>query len=163
MRRMQSDDAAMVFERWAQDPDVSRYMTWKPHTDVSQSLAHVERCCADWETGVEYNWVIEDDGEPVGDIAARPKGHAVAFGYLLVPSRWRQGYMSEVLRAVSNWFLEQPAIFRAWAVCDVDNAGSAGVLERAGFELEGTLRRYIVHPNIEAAPRDVLCYSRIKD
>lgn len=162
LRRMRPDDARMIFETWAQDPDVSRYMTWKPHTDVSQSVAHVDRCCADWEAGVEFNWIIEDAGEPVGDIAARPKDHAVAFGYLLVPSRWRRGYMSEVLRTVSDRFLVQPGIYRAWAVCDVENAGSAGVLEKAGFELEGTLRRYIVHPNIQETPRDVLSYSRIR-
>ena len=129
---------------------------------MSQSIAHVERCCSDWETGVEYNWIIELEGVPVGDIAARPKDHAVAFGYLLVPSQWRRGYMSEVLRAVSDWFLNQPEIARAWAVCDIDNAGSAGVLEKAGFELEGTLRRYMLHPNLADTPRDVLCYSRIE-
>jgi RimJ/RimL family protein N-acetyltransferase len=163
LRRIRLDDASMIFDTWARDPEVTRYMTWKPHTDISQSIAHVERCCRSWEDGSEFNWIIEDAGEPVGDLAARPKDHAVSFGYLLVPSRWRRGYMSEVLRAVSDWFLEQPEIQRAWAVCDLENAGSARVLENAGFELEGTLRRYLVHPNLGDTARDMLCYSRISD
>jgi RimJ/RimL family protein N-acetyltransferase len=58
--------------------------------------------------------------------------------------------------------LKQQAIFRIWAVCDVDNAASARVMEKAGMQREGVLRRWSVHPNISAEPRDSFCYAIVK-
>jgi RimJ/RimL family protein N-acetyltransferase len=56
----------------------------------------------------------------------------------------------------------QNAIYRVWATCDVENLASAHVLEKAGMQKEGILRRYILHPNISPEPRDSYCYSVIK-
>jgi RimJ/RimL family protein N-acetyltransferase len=69
--------------------------------------------------------------------------------------------MAEAVDAVSTWFLSQSSVERVWATCDVENTASARVLEKAGFELEGTLRHWDVHPNLGGGRRDALCYSRI--
>jgi ribosomal-protein-alanine N-acetyltransferase len=36
------------------------------------------------------------------------------------------------------------------------------VMEKAGMTREGVLRRWSVHPNISAEPRDSYCYSITK-
>jgi RimJ/RimL family protein N-acetyltransferase len=43
---------------------------------------------------------------------------------------WGQGQMTEVLAEVVTWALAQPSVFRISAVCDVENIGSARVMER---------------------------------
>jgi [ribosomal protein S5]-alanine N-acetyltransferase len=58
--------------------------------------------------------------------------------------------------------LAQPAMFRVWAVTDVDNVASARVLERAGMTREGLLRSWLMHPSLSAAPRDCWCYARVR-
>jgi ribosomal-protein-alanine N-acetyltransferase len=58
--------------------------------------------------------------------------------------------------------LRQPAVFRIGAVCDVDNIGSARVMEKAGLVREGVLRRWLVHPNISDEPRDCFSYARTR-
>jgi RimJ/RimL family protein N-acetyltransferase len=45
-------------------------------------------------------------------------------------------------------------IYRAEAFCDVDHPASARVMEKAGMEREGILRRYFRHPSISEAPRE---------
>ena len=45
--------------------------------------------------------------------------------------------------------------------CDTGNRASARVLGKAGFEREGILQRWEVHPNISVVPRD--CYSYAKN
>jgi ribosomal-protein-alanine N-acetyltransferase len=72
------------------------------------------------------------------------------------------GSLTEVLTEVVNWALSQPLIFRIGAVCDVENIGSARVMEKAGLVREGLLRRWLMHPNISDEPRDCFIYGRAR-
>jgi len=68
--------------------------------------------------------------------------------------------MTEVLTEVAGWALSQPPVFRIGAVCDVENVGSARVMEKAGLVREGLLRRWLMHPNLSTEPRDCFSYAR---
>jgi len=164
LRRPEPADAPLIFERWTQDPEVTRYLVWSPHQDVSESEAHIRRCIDDWNSGQAYVWFLEDpiSGELIGSLAARHH-HGINVGYLLARDSWGRGYMVEALAEVTRWYLSQPGIERVWATCDVENAASARVLEKAGFELEGILRRWDVHPNTGGGRRDARCYSKIRE
>ena len=69
---------------------------------------------------------------------------------------------TEVLTEVTVWALCQPSVFRIGSVCDVENVGSARVLEKSGFVREGLLRRWLLHPNISDEPRDCYSYPRVR-
>jgi hypothetical protein len=86
--------------------------------------------------------------------------HRFDCGYVLARRWWRQGLMTEVLTEIAAWALRQPSMFRIGAMCDVENIGSARVLEKAGFVREGVLHRWLVHPNISDEPRDCLVSRR---
>ena len=86
----------------------------------------------------------------------------IEVGYALARPYWGKGYMTEVLCAVIDWAFTQPDIFRVQAFCDVDNLGSARVMEKAGMQREGTLRRYVLHPNLSDEPRDAYMYAIVK-
>ena len=70
--------------------------------------------------------------------------------------------MTEALAEVVGWALAQPPVFRVGAVCDVENAASARMMEKAGLAREGLLRRWLVHPNIGAEPRDCFSFARTR-
>ena len=164
LRPPRADDAPLIFERWAQDPEVTRYLTWRPHTSVAETTAFVQNCIAAWRDGTGYPWVITAaaDGPPIGMIDLRPAGHQASFGYLLARSAWGHGYMTEAAREVVARALAEPTVWRVWAVCDVDNLASARVLERVGLEYEGTLRRAMLHPNLSPEPRDAQLYASVR-
>ena len=69
--------------------------------------------------------------------------------------------MAEAAKTVVDWASNLEFIYRIWAVCDLENKASARVLEKVGMQREGILRRYIVHPNVSAEPRDCSVYSKI--
>ena len=71
--------------------------------------------------------------------------------------------MTEAMKAVMDWALRRGDVYRVWAVCDIDNLASARVMEKAGMQREGVLKRWSVHPNISAEPRDSYCYAVVKD
>lgn len=161
--RLVRRDATDVFEGWAQDEAVTRYLVWRPHRSILESEAHAERCESAWEEGSEFVWIIREreSGAAVGSIAAHVRGHRVALGYLLATRYQGRGFMTETVRLVSDVLLQMEDVFRVWAVCDHANTPSARVLERAGFEEEGILKRWVVHPNVSAEPRDARCFARV--
>ena len=67
-----------------------------------------------------------------------------------------------MVAAVVDWALTQQGLWRIWAVCDVQNPASARVMEKAGMQREGVLRRWITHPNVSHEPRDCLCYALVR-
>lgn len=164
LRRPSEADAAEAFEAWTQDPETTRYLVWLPHDSVEETQAFFSWCDSGWEEGREFVWVFVEKASDrlVGSLAARPGPHGVDLGYLVAREWWGRGFMTEVLDAVVPWWLARDGVFRVWATCDVENLASARVLEKAGFQLEGTLRRWDRHPNLGDEPRDVLCFSRIR-
>jgi len=42
------------------------------------------------------------------------------------------------------------------------DTASARVLEKLGMSREGVLRRWIIHPNISAEPRDCYVYAKVR-
>ena len=164
LRRPVAADAEAIFDGWARDPEVTKYLVWRPHASVADARDHIARCRTSWEEGREFVWLIQhrDEAELVGSLASRHTGHGVNLGYLLARRFWGRGFMVEALEPVVDWWLARPGVYRVWATTDVDNRASARVLEKAGFELEGVLRRWDRHPNVDLEPRDALCYSRIR-
>jgi RimJ/RimL family protein N-acetyltransferase len=88
--------------------------------------------------------------------------HAAEFGFLLNRRYWGKGFATEAAQAIIEWLFSIPSIWRVWATCDTENLASARVLEKAGLSREGTLRRWIVRPNISSEPRDAFIYSRVR-
>jgi [ribosomal protein S5]-alanine N-acetyltransferase len=158
------DDAPAIFTTYASDPEATRYVSFRTHLSAAEAREYVEQCAAGWAGNGPFTWaiVLREEGRLAGMIDIRPQGHRVELGYILGREYWGRGYMTEVVRAVSDWALAQPEVHRVWAVCDVDNLASARVMEKAGMEREGRLRRWALHPNISATPRDFLCYARVK-
>jgi ribosomal-protein-alanine N-acetyltransferase len=164
LRPPRAADARAIFEGYAQDAEVVRYLVWRPHKDIGETEQFLERCEERSAAGEEFPWAItlKPTGELIGMAGLRPRGFKADVGYVLARRFWGRGYTLEALRPIVEWALKQPGIFRVWALCDVDNRASARVLEKVGMTREGRLRRYSLHPNVSDEPRDSYCYAVVK-
>lgn len=158
------EDAEGIFLRYAQDPEVTKYVSWRAHRNQDETREFLQSCLEAAAARKSFHWIIErkDEDELLGMIAARVDGHKWELGYVLGRAYWGQGFMTEAVKALVQWATEQPEIYRLWAVCDIDNGASARVMEKAGMKREGVLRRWSIHPNVSDEPRDSYCYSFIK-
>lgn len=159
-----SADATDIFEQYAQDSFVTKYMPWRPHKHIDETSEFLKRCAAVWNNASAFPWVLtrKEDGHLLGMIEIRVGEFKADLGYVLARPHWGRGYMPEAVEAVVEWALNSAGVFRVWAVCDIDNIASARVLEKVGMEKEGTLRRWILHPNVSNDPRDCFCYSKTR-
>jgi len=158
-------DADAIFEAYAQDEEVTKFLIWRPHQKIDTTRKFIHRCIRSWKEETAFPWVIvrKKDERLIGMIELRIEGFRADLGYVIAREFWGQGYATEVLQAVVDWALQQPQIYRIWATCDCENPGSARVMEKAGMTYEGILRRWLIHPQAGPTPRDCLCYSIVKD
>jgi ribosomal-protein-alanine N-acetyltransferase len=136
------DDAQAIFGEYAQDPQVTRYLTRRPHDSVETTRTFLRRCVQSWERETAFPWVIthKADGRLVGMIEPRIDGHRVDLGYVLARPSWGQGLATEAARVVVDWALGEPGVFRVWAVCDADNGASRNLsmrMRHRGHEFSG--------------------------
>jgi RimJ/RimL family protein N-acetyltransferase len=161
------EDAEAVFAAYASDPVVTRYLSWRNYSDVEPVRAFLRGVARTWGAGEmngHFAWMLCRRGTdtPIGSIGINVDRHSALTGYVLGRSHWGQGLMTEALMYIAAWALAQPQLHRIWAFCDVENPASVRVLEKAGMQCEGLLRRWQVCPNIGPEPRDCLVYAKIR-
>jgi RimJ/RimL family protein N-acetyltransferase len=158
------NDASTVFAGWAQDKEVTHYLTWRPHQQIVETNEFIQSCLSAWEQETRFPYMItlKENDEVMGMIDPRVEGSKVGIGYVARRAHWGKGYIPEATGAIIEWAFLQPSIFRIYATTDIENFASQRVLEKIGMQCEGVLRKYIVHLNISDLPRDSYMYAIIK-
>jgi RimJ/RimL family protein N-acetyltransferase len=158
-------DAEQIFARYGQDAEVCRYMSWVLHRSIQDTVTFLERITADNAAGHSMGRLIfsRESGELLGSVGGAIEKFRMQFGYCLARDAWGHGFATEAASAFLKAAWQDPALIRIQAFCDVENKPSARVLEKIGLQCEGTLRRYMVLPNLGDLPRDVHCYAQIRD
>jgi [ribosomal protein S5]-alanine N-acetyltransferase len=164
-RKPCEDDAAAVFVAYASDPVATRYLAWMPYSNVEKLADFLRGRAEAWIKGdghYAYLLCVRGTDTPIGSIGIFIDGPKAMFGYVLGQNYWGRGYASEALAYLVGWAIAQPRLRRAWAYCATENQASARVMEKAGLEREGVLRRSQVFPNLGPEPRDCVYYSKVK-
>jgi ribosomal-protein-alanine N-acetyltransferase len=88
LRKPRRDDAPAIFLAYAQDQEVTRYMTWRPHKNIGETYRIVELMLKLWDEGEAYSYVItlKNSDSAIGTIAMHPEGFKVSIGYVLARS-----------------------------------------------------------------------------
>ncbi len=161
LRSPRQEDARVIFDSYAQDPIVTRYLVWLPHQSIETTEKFIALCIEQWANASAFPYVItrKTDDQLIGMIDFRSHQHGADLGYVLAQEHWGRGIMTEAARCVVEHALTKQGLYRVQAFCDVDNIASARVLEKVGMRREGTLRRYVVHPAVSSEPRDCHLYA----
>ena len=158
LRIMEKEDLPQ-FAAWVNNPDVfGEYnpLHQMPQTEAEQML----------EGPLELTpFIIEKkDGSKIGFVAhfhvLHIAGKLLEIGYSLVPSERGKGYCTEAVRIMVDYLFLSRDTMRIQACTDTRNLASQRVLENAGFEKEGTMRRYFF---IRGATRDAYLYGILRE
>ncbi len=157
LRALHASDAPRIFDCWASDPAVTKYLTWLPHESVAVTEQLMTRWLADYEKQDTFRYGIElrETGELIGmiDVVGYHHGNPV-IGYCSGRAYWGNGYMTEALRAVCDeLFAEgyETIVIEAMA----ENIGSNRVIQKAGFTFVGSRQQ----PQSEHMPEIVTINS----
>jgi ribosomal-protein-alanine N-acetyltransferase len=93
----------------------------------------------------ETHFAIEVDGAAVGGIGFTLQEdvefRSAEIGYWLGEKFWGRGITTEAVRAVTDYAIREHKLCRMYALLFEWNPASARVLEKAGYTLEGRLRK----------------------
>lgn len=96
----------------------------------------------------ETMFAIAVDEQAVGGIGFTLHGDvervSAEIGYWLAEPYWGRGIVTEALRAVTAHAVKTHKLTRVFALPFADNPASCRVLEKAGFVLEGRLRKNVI-------------------
>lgn len=164
LRPSRVGDAPDIYEKYARDADVTRYLLWRPHESIVETEAFLVSQITRRGSTLDQSWVLTRPGEDIafGMVGFEVFDQAAELGYVLSRAEWSKGYMTEVVSAISDLALANQVIQRVWAICHLENAASARVLAKAGFNLEGRLEKYEVFPNLSQDACDVHRYARTR-
>ncbi|KAE8702653.1 putative ribosomal-protein-alanine acetyltransferase-like [Hibiscus syriacus] len=120
------------FLLFAGDDQFTGNLRWKTMASKQEALDHIKDVC--------------DEDK-----------YKANFGFGVAVRHWGHGIATKATKlAVSQFFLDFPQVVRLEAFVDVDNLASQRVVEKAGFQKEGLLRKYAF---LKGKLRDFVLYS----
>jgi len=143
LRQLRLEDIYEYYERLFGDADVSRYMLFDPHQDISESLESLQRKLDRYEDGNFYCWGItrKEEDSLIGLIELLRFDEALnscSFVYLLGCDFWNQGYGTETLKAVFRFAFDELDVERIVVDHMTKNAASGAAMRKAGMKHIGT-------------------------
>jgi len=156
LRIMEKEDIPL-FAEWANKPEVLG--EYNPLQQMSRTEA--EKI---FESPLEVKpfFIQKKDGSRIGCIwhFTNLLPRQLEIGYFLVPSERRKGHCTEALKIMVDYLFLSRNIVRIQAHVDVKNAASQKVLEKAGFQREGTMRKCFFN---RGELRDYYLYSILRE
>ena len=162
LRQPMSTDATAIFERYASDAEVTRYLGWPRHQSIRDTEAFLEFSAHEWERwpAGPYLIISRTDGQLLGGTGLGWQAPAEAVtGYVLAKDAWGKGFATEALAAVID-VAGRIGVTRLLALCHPEHRPSRRVLEKCAFVREDTWTRQVEFPNLlPGVQQEAVCYT----
>lgn len=161
LRALTLDDVEDVYA-YCSDPDIGADAGWPMHRTLDDSRMFVT-CIAN---APHVFGIFEKRGTQTGpcvgtvgliDDPHRKNVDCLMLGYALAKQAWGRGLMTEASREVIRYGFEELGLRMVTVNHYAFNKRSRRVIEKCGFQREGTLRS--VEPGSDGNPQDMVFYS----
>lgn len=151
LRRFTMDDAEAMFNNWANDEEVAKYMRWNAHKNIKETKNVLQNNIERYSNLSTYHWtiVLKCTDMPIGSIALVSTNEydmCAEVAFCLGRQYWGQGIAAEALTIVLRFGLEEVNFNRIEAYHAINNVASGRVMRKAGMKYEGRMRKkYLSH------------------
>jgi ribosomal-protein-alanine N-acetyltransferase len=146
LRHFRMSDLQLYYEL-QQDEDIKKNFMGTPHTikeaekELREKLRNYRR-----KKPCEEAFAIEVEGELAGEVNVHAlsydhRKHRAVVSYWLARDHRGKGIASEALKLLTDYAFSRYKLKRIVGRCRTFNKASARVMEKAGFQLEGILRK----------------------
>ena len=142
-----------MFLNWANDAEVTKFLTWEPH----QSVEEIKQLLVNWVKSYGnldyYQWgiILKDENRLIGGISVVKIDedlNTIEIGYCIGKKWWGKGITTEALKRVIEFFFNEVRANNIEARHYIENVNSGKVMRKAGMIYEKTVEE----------PRVMCCY-----
>ena len=131
-------DEKAMFDNWASDPEVTRYLLWRAHITSAETKDVLLYWQEQYRRKDFYEWAIVPKGstEPIGSCGAskvRGKQLVLEIGYCLGKNWWGKGYAPEAAGELLRFFFNEVGCKEIIAMHELGNDASGRVMEKCGM------------------------------
>ena len=165
LRQLKDRDAKYIFNNWANDERVTKTLTWPTHENIEVTKKLVENWLEKYNNEHTYMWGIhfKDSEELIGmiDVVKNTlRDERCEIGYVLMFDQWNKGIMTESLKAVIDFLLNEVGYYMVELHHSSNNPASGKVMQKCGMTKDGTLPNRIKEK--DGTRGDLICYSVTK-
>jgi len=146
LRRFTIDDADSMFNNWASDNDICKYMRWTRHENKEETMNKISSWVDSYNNKSFYQWAVtlKENDEPIGAIGLFVVNEfdlCGDVGYCVGKKYWGQGIATEALKALLKYAFEVIGFNRIETYHSIKNPASGRVMEKCGMTFEGLARQ----------------------
>lgn len=145
LRRFTAEDAEEMYNTWAKDERVTKYLTWQPHASPADTEKVLESWVESYKEDNYYHWGMVYEGNLIGAICVvrlDERSEWAELGYCMGYDYWGKGLMTEAAQGVIDFLFSEIGINRITIEHAVKNPASGRVAKKCGMIHEGTKREY---------------------
>ncbi len=149
LRAVFPSDTQAIFEIYS-DPKVAEFYDFLPHQSLGETRDLINRFTSWFQSNLAVRWAMlrKDTDQLIGTCcfdAFHVNFQSTNLGYNMRSDQWGNGFATEGVKAIIEFAFANGLVGpvnRIQAITDPRNVASEKVLERLGFEKEGTMREY---------------------
>lgn len=163
IRKWELKDASDLAEALSNTKILDNLRDGLPYPYTEQDGADFISTMLSTDENETFAFAIVVDGKVVGSIGIFRQGNihrlTAELGYYISETYWGKGIMTEAVKQICRYVFDKSDIIRIYAEPFAYNAASCRVLEKAGFQYEGTLRNNAIK---NGKVIDMKMYSLVK-
>ena len=150
LRRFEMDDLEQIYRNCWSDPDVWKWSSYEPMDSIDDVFILNNIFTDFWFSKYEklehYDWAIQlkSSSEVIGRLrGVNPIDRIcqIDLAYELGQKWWNQGFMTEAVYRIIDFFIKEVGFNRIYAAHAYENPASGKVMQKCGMTYEGTARQ----------------------
>ena len=137
LRKPSKDDAQNMFDNWASDPEVTKFLTWLPHESIDVTKTIINKWLEEENDPKTHRFIIslKSSEEAIGsiDVVNYHDDGNPEIGYCLSRKYWNKGFMTEAAGAFIDYLFNE-GYKKVYICAEINNVGSNRVIEKLGFK-----------------------------
>ena len=152
LRQFSYNDNKDMLDYWVSDPNIQSMYSEPIYTTEEEVKELLDKYITSYSQDSYYRWAIIEKSTQIciGQIAfflVDSKNHFGEIEYCIGSKFHRKGYASEAVKAILKYGFEKINFHKIQVCHKENNIASQGVIRKAGFKYEGTLRDYFYMEN----------------
>lgn len=150
LRKFDFADAEDMLELWASKPEIQHMYSEPTYNTLDEVKGLLKKYIQNYDNSDYYRWAIVDNDSDrcIGQIAfylVNLNNHFAEIEYCIATDYQNRGLMTEAVKAVIGFGFEKIGLHKIQISTKEINAPSKRVIEKCGFNYEGTLRDYFYY------------------